>query len=87
MLRSGKALSVNRRSIAVYFKRVPHLAFLQHQRVPPNVLELQSQPDRVALQVNVNGVGDRLVLETFAMQKVAAAGQRKNIDAAADDAA
>jgi glucose-6-phosphate 1-dehydrogenase len=72
VLRSGKALAVNRRSIAVYFKRVPHLAFLQHQPVPPNVLELQLQPDRVALRVNVNGVGDRLVLETIALERTLA---------------
>ncbi|MFN2444935.1 MAG: hypothetical protein ABR606_05040 [Vicinamibacterales bacterium] len=59
VLGSGKALAGNRRSIAVYFKPVPHLAFLQDQSVPPNVLALELQPDRVSLQVNVNGVGDR----------------------------
>ena len=72
VLRSGKALAENRRSIAVHFKRVPHLAFLQNQSVPPNVLKLQLQPDRVALQVNVNGVGDRLVLETIALERTLA---------------
>jgi glucose-6-phosphate 1-dehydrogenase len=68
LLRSGKALAANRRSIRVHFKRVPHLAFLENQSVPPNVLELELQPDRVALSVNVNGVGDRLVLETIALE-------------------
>lgn len=73
ILRSGKALAVARRSIAVHFKDVPQLAFLQDQRVPPNVLELALQPDRVTLQVNVNGVGDRLVLETITLQRTLAA--------------
>jgi glucose-6-phosphate 1-dehydrogenase len=68
LLRSGKGLAANRRSIRVHFKRVPHLAFLENQSVPPNVLELELQPDRVALSVNVNGVGDRLVLETIALE-------------------
>ena len=63
---------MTRRSIAVYFKHVPHLAFLQDQLVAPNVLELQLQPDRVALQVNVNGVGDRLVLDTIALERTLA---------------
>jgi glucose-6-phosphate 1-dehydrogenase len=47
---------------------VPHLAFLQSQSVPPNVLALEFEPDRVALRLNVNGAGDRLVLETIALQ-------------------
>ena len=72
ILRSGKGLAVARRSVAVYFKGVPHLAFLQNQQVPPNVLELGLQPDRVTLQVNVNGVGDRLVLESIALERTLA---------------
>ena len=72
ILRSGKGLAVARRSIAVYFKGVPHLPFLQNQRVPPNVLELGLRPDRVTLQVNVNGIGDRLVLETIALERTLA---------------
>ena len=72
ILRSGKGLAAARRSIAVHFKPVPHLAFLHDQPVPPNVLELALQPDRVTLQVNVNGVGDRLVLETIALERTLA---------------
>ena len=67
-LRSGKGLAVGRRAIAVYFKSVPHLAFLRDQQVRPNVLELGLKPDRVALRVNVNGVGDRLMLEEIALE-------------------
>ena len=72
VLRSGKALAADRRSIAIHFKRVPHLAFLPGQAVQPNVLELALQPDRVTLQVNVNGVGDRLVLEPIALERTLA---------------
>ncbi|MDQ3349507.1 MAG: glucose-6-phosphate dehydrogenase [Acidobacteriota bacterium] len=67
-LRSGKALGTRRRSIAVQFKCVPHLAFLQNPSVPPNVLELGLQPDRVTLHANVNGAGDRLILEPIALE-------------------
>jgi glucose-6-phosphate 1-dehydrogenase len=71
LLRSGKGLAADRRSIAVHFKRVPHLAFLP-QFVQANVLELALQPDRVTLQVNVNGVGDRLALESIALERTLA---------------
>ena len=71
-LRSGKGLGVARRSIAVYFKSVPHLAFLRNQQVARNVLELALQPDRVTLRVNVNGVGDRLMLEEIALERTLA---------------
>jgi glucose-6-phosphate 1-dehydrogenase len=37
-----------------------------------NVLELGLRPDRVGLQVNVNGVGDRLVLETIVLDRTLA---------------
>jgi glucose-6-phosphate 1-dehydrogenase len=33
---------------------------------------LDLQPDRVALHINVNGVGDRLVLETIALERTLA---------------
>jgi glucose-6-phosphate 1-dehydrogenase len=73
ILRSGKGLGANRRSIAVYFKSVPHLAFLRNQHVAANVLELGLRPDRVTLRVNVNGVGDRLLLEEIALERTLAA--------------
>lgn len=63
VLRSGKALGRDRREIAVHFKPVPHLAFVQHTEPRPNVLRLALDPDRVALAVNINGPGDPFDLE------------------------
>jgi glucose-6-phosphate 1-dehydrogenase len=63
VLRSGKALRQERRGIAVHFKPVPHLAFGQREEAWPNVLRLQLDPDRVALDVNLNGPGDPFDLE------------------------
>ena len=57
ILRSGKALARDRRTIAVHFRRVPHVAF---ERSEPcgNVLRLDLDPDRMALAINVNAEGD-----------------------------
>lgn len=63
LLRSGKALRRNRREIGIHFKPVPHLAFGQSTKPPPNVLRLQIDPDRVALEVSINGPGDPFNLE------------------------
>jgi len=63
LLRSGKALRRNRQEIAIHFKPVPHLAFGQRTKPPPNVLRLQIDPDRVALELNINGPGDPFALE------------------------
>jgi glucose-6-phosphate 1-dehydrogenase len=63
VLRSGKALSRFRGEIAVHFKPVPHLAF-QRAGVPhPNVLRLQLAPDKVSLNLNVNGPYDPFDLD------------------------
>lgn len=62
VLRSGKGLAGDRREAAVYFRPVPHLAF---ESRPPaaNVLRMHMDPDRLALGVNVNGLGDPFDLE------------------------
>jgi glucose-6-phosphate 1-dehydrogenase len=62
LLRTGKALSRNRREVAVHFRPVPHLAFATRDP-EPNVLRLQLDPDRVALGVNINGPGEPFDLE------------------------
>jgi glucose-6-phosphate 1-dehydrogenase len=63
VLRSGKALEKDRREIAVYFKPVPHLAFVQDSDPRNNVLRLELNPDRMALGVNINGRGDPFAVE------------------------
>jgi len=63
VLRSGKALEKDRREIAIHFKPVPHLAFVQESDPRVNVLRLELNPDRMALGVNINGSGDPFDLE------------------------
>ncbi len=58
LLRTGKALGRDRREIAIHFKPVPHLAFGQEAQPIPNVLNIELDPDRIALKVNVNEPGD-----------------------------
>jgi glucose-6-phosphate 1-dehydrogenase len=63
VLRCGKALSGFRGEIAVHFKPVPHLAFQRAEEPWPNVLRVQLAPDKVSLNLNVNGPYDPFDLE------------------------
>jgi glucose-6-phosphate 1-dehydrogenase len=63
VLRAGKALARDRGEIAVHFKPVPHLAFQRANDPQPNVLRLQLGPDRIALNMNINGPCDPFDLE------------------------
>jgi glucose-6-phosphate 1-dehydrogenase len=60
-LRTGKALGAERREIALHFKSVPHKPF--HDRDRPDVLRFQLSPDKISLQLNLNGEGDPFDLE------------------------
>ena len=62
-LRGGKALSGFRGEIAVHFRPVPHLAFQRSGDPQPNVLRVRLNPDRVTLNLNVNGPYDPFELE------------------------
>jgi glucose-6-phosphate 1-dehydrogenase len=63
VLRTGKALAEDRGEIAVHLKPVPHLPFQKAGEPRPNVLRVQLRPDRVALEVNINGPYDPFDLE------------------------
>ena len=66
-LRSGKALRERRKEVLVNFKPVPHLpAGLQGEPVP-NRLRLTMGPDRMALEMNVNGPDDPLTLDRVSL--------------------
>lgn len=60
VLRSGKALATDRQEVAVHFKAVPHLPFGQAQQPRRNVLRLDlgASPERLTLDLNVNGDGE-----------------------------
>ena len=81
VLRSGKALGQDRREIAICFKSVPHLAFSEEAQPRVNVLRLALNPDRMALGVNINGLGDPFDLEyieldaALARQEISAYGR------------
>jgi glucose-6-phosphate 1-dehydrogenase len=86
VLRAGKALERDRGEIAIHFKPVPHLAFQRAGDPQPNVLRLQLSPDRIALNVNVNGPYDPFDLEQielsadFAPQNFFSAYERLFLD-------
>ena len=61
-LRSGKALREDRREIVITFRPVPHLAFTDEQP-RPDVLRLRLDPDRIDVEINLNGAGDPFDLE------------------------
>ncbi|HZG91698.1 MAG TPA: glucose-6-phosphate dehydrogenase [Pseudonocardia sp.] len=73
-LRTGKALADPRREIVVHFRPVPHHPFDDHGA--PDVLRLSLDPDRIAMELNLNGAGDPFDLEraslsaTFAAQEL-----------------
>jgi glucose-6-phosphate 1-dehydrogenase len=69
VLRSGKGLGEDRRLIRVHFKPVPFMPFPEQPDVRPNLLQLELQPDRVSLRINLNGAGDRLLLEPAVLDR------------------
>ena len=58
VLRGGKALSRFRGEIAVHFKAVPHLAFQRADDPDPTCSASKLGPDKVTLNLNVNGPYD-----------------------------
>lgn len=86
VLRTGKALARDRGEIAIHFKPVPHLAFQRADDPHPNVLRLRLGPDRVTLNLNVNGPHDPFDLQEmelsadFAPQEFFSAYERLFLD-------
>jgi glucose-6-phosphate 1-dehydrogenase len=62
-LRSGKALGENRRQISIRLKPTARPLFHDSPEPRPNVLYFDVEPDRMGLQVNINGPGDPFDLE------------------------
>ena len=63
VLRSGKALRQDRHEIRLRFRPAPHPAFGPQETPQHNELRLSFDPDRVALAVNFNGLGDPFALD------------------------
>jgi glucose-6-phosphate 1-dehydrogenase len=70
VLRSGKALARERREIGVHFRPVPCWPFEPAAAPRTNALRLQLSPDRLALDVNINGPGDPFDLEPIELEHV-----------------
>jgi glucose-6-phosphate 1-dehydrogenase len=62
-LRTGKALSRDRHEIKIRFRPTDRLPFGQPDDPEPNTLTLSMNPDRVALDIALNGAGDPFCLE------------------------
>ena len=68
ILRSGKALKRNRQEILIRFRDVPYHAFGKGKPPGPNVLRLAFNPDRMALDLNLNGAEDPFELEPASLE-------------------
>ncbi len=66
-LRTGKALGADRREIAIRFRAVPDPLFGQVGEPPVNRLVLAMDPDRMTLELALNGAGDPFCLEDAAL--------------------
>jgi glucose-6-phosphate 1-dehydrogenase len=63
LLRSGKALADLKKEVVVRFRDVPHLPSGLSGREGPVELRISLGPDRIALDVMLNGEGDPFVLD------------------------
>jgi glucose-6-phosphate 1-dehydrogenase len=66
-LRSGKALRARRKEVLVTFKQLPHLPIGLRGEALPDRLRLSMGPDRIALEMNVNGPSDPLQLDRVSL--------------------
>ena len=66
-LRSGKALRERRKEVLITFRPLPHLPTGLHGQAVPERLRLAMGPDRMALEMNVNGPDDPLVLDRVSL--------------------
>ena len=74
-LRSGKALGDRRSEIVITFKPVTHLPSGFTGSAEPTVLRLTLGPDRMALEININGPGDPFQLDRATLEADFGAGE------------
>lgn len=74
-LRSGKALAGRRQQIVVTFKEVPHLPYGFAGKPGPARLTISLDPDRIDLDLNLNGEGDPFTLDRVVLDAEFAAGE------------
>ena len=66
-LRSGKSLGSTRKEVVITFKQLPHLPTGLQGKPLPDRFRLSMSPDRMALEINVNGPSDPLVLDRVSL--------------------
>ncbi|WP_133541511.1 glucose-6-phosphate dehydrogenase [Microbacterium sp. BK668] len=76
-LRSGKALGVKVSEIVMRFKDVSHLPTGFEGSTEPSVLRLSLGPDRMSLELNLNGPGDPFHLDRAALESEFGEGERR----------
>jgi glucose-6-phosphate 1-dehydrogenase len=74
-LRSGKALARVRKEAVVTFRHVPHLPTGLTGLSTPARLHLGFGPDRLSLELDINGPGDPMVLDRVTLETDFAAGE------------
>lgn len=67
-LRTGKALGVQRREIAVHLRPATHTPFGANAGTTPNVLRFGMDPDALSLTMAVNGLDDPFGLQTVELR-------------------
>ena len=67
VLRSGKALSDDRKDIVITFREVPHLPTGMIGHGEPSQLRISLDPHRMELDMNINGEGDPFTLDSVTL--------------------
>lgn len=75
VLRSGKALATTRKEIIVTFRDVPHLPSGLVGRQEPSQLRLSLSPDRVDLDLTMNGEGNPFELDAVTLSAEFGSGE------------
>lgn len=76
-LRSGKALGEKVSEIVMHFRDVAHLPTGFEGSTAPSVLRLSLGPDRMALELNLNGPGDPFHLDRDVLEAEFGEGERR----------
>jgi glucose-6-phosphate 1-dehydrogenase len=71
-LRTGKAMAEDRRRIAVWFHSVTELLFGQDGDPPLNRVLFEMNPDRMAIDLALNGAGDPFCTEAATLEEILA---------------
>ena len=66
-LRSGKALGQPRQEITITFRSVPRMPDGLHGAEEPTVLRIGLGPDRMSLEMNINGPGDPFTIDRIGL--------------------